>query len=307
MRIVEIENLQHYHELDILSTRFDTIYNLLAESLSDVKSLKDEYRRSNNYTQWAVLLNVLDIQIHQFIKIAQKIQYLDRYFRSRKVIYIDISKITKQVSDIVQIRKTLDAKNIIEAEQAKKHLICFDIDDTLLHTTAKIGVIKDGRTVARLSNQQFNDYVLKQGEQFDFSEFRDSLKFHTESTPITRMIAKLKHKMRDPRNVVIFLTARADFDDRDLFLLTFKNLGIDMSRIHVHRAGNLPGDESPAQKKAVWVRQYLDTDRYSAVSLYDDSNQNLRVFKSLENEYPSVDFHAYHVSDGRTRTVEQSV
>lgn len=195
-----------------------------------------------------------------------------------------------------------------DAELPKQHLRIFDIDDTLLHTTAQIGVVKDGRVIRRLSNQQFNDYQLRPGESFDFSEFRDSLKFHNESTPITRMIAKLKHSMRDPRNDVIFLTARADFDDRDLFLLTFENLGIDMSRIHVHRAGNLPGDSAPAYKKAVWVRRYLDTGRYSDVTLYDDSTQNLRVFKSLEQEYPRVQFHAHHVgSSGRTRAVESQL
>ena len=194
---------------------------------------------------------------------------------------------------------------ITEAEQPKQHLGIFDIDDTLLHTTAQIAVVKDGQIVRRLSNQQFNDYVLQPGEQYDFSEFRDAIKFNQESTPIGRMIDKLKFKMQNPRNHIIFLTARADFDDKDLFLQTFKDLDIDMSKIHVHRAGNLPGDEAPAHKKAVWVRRYLDTGRYNAVSLYDDSNQNLRVFKSLQSEYPGVRFFAYHVGDsGRTRTVE---
>lgn len=194
---------------------------------------------------------------------------------------------------------------VAESEQSKKHLVIFDVDDTLLHTTAQIAVVKDGQIVRRLSNQQFNDYVLQPGEQYDFSEFRDALKFNRESTPIGRMIEKLKFKMQNPRNHIIFLTARSDFDDKDLFLQTFKDLHIDMSRIHVHRAGNLPGDDAPAHKKAVWVRHYLDTGRYDSVSLYDDSNQNLRVFKSLDREYPGINFHAYHVgSSGRTRTVE---
>lgn len=187
----------------------------------------------------------------------------------------------------------------------KKHLICFDIDDTLLHTTAQIAVVKDGRTVAKLSNQQFNDYTLKPGEEFDFSEFRDAIKFNQESRPIHNMIEKLKTKMGNSRNEVIFLTARADFDNKDIFLQTFHDLGIDMDQIHVHRAGNLPGDVAPAHKKAVWVRRYLDTGKYNAVSLYDDSNQNLRVFKALQDEYPGVQFKAYHVGDGgKTRTVE---
>ena len=102
------------------------------------------------------------------------------------------------------------------------------------------------------------------------------------------------------------LTARADFDDKDKFLATFEKYGIDMSRVHVHRAGNLPGDEPPAYKKAIWVRKYLNTGKYSRVNLIDDSMSNLRVFKSLEKEYPQVDFDAYFVKpSGSIQTVSE--
>ena len=64
-----------------------------------------------------------------------------------------------------------------EFNQPKKDLVIFDIDDTLLHTTAKIRVIKDGRPVRELTNQEFNNYKLQPGEEFDFGEFRDAEKF----------------------------------------------------------------------------------------------------------------------------------
>jgi hypothetical protein len=122
------------------------------------------------------------------------------------------------------------------------------------------------------------------------------------------MIRKLKTILDHANNAtVIMLTARADFDNKELFLKTFKDLGIDMSRVHVHRAGNLPGDSIPAEKKAVWVRRYLDTNKYNHVRLYDDSMSNLRVFKSLKNEYPEVDFRAYYVGpSGETAVVERA-
>jgi hypothetical protein len=43
-------------------------------------------------------------------------------------------------------------------------LTIFDIDDTLLHTTAKIRVVKNGQVVRELTNQQFNNYKLAPGE-----------------------------------------------------------------------------------------------------------------------------------------------
>lgn len=186
-------------------------------------------------------------------------------------------------------------------------LTIFDIDDTLMHTTAKIRVIKNGQVVRTLTNQEFNTYTLKPGESFDFGEFRSAEKFREESKPIGPMVEKLKLALRQAGNGrVIMLTARADFDDKETFLQTFRDLGIDMSQVHVHRAGNLPGDAIPAEKKAVWVRRYLDTGKYSRVKLYDDSITNLEVFKALKQEYPDVDFQAVYVGPrGRTRTIHE--
>jgi predicted chitinase len=175
-------------------------------------------------------------------------------------------------------------------------LTIFDIDDTLFHTTAQIKVIKDGKVVKTLTNQEFNNYQLQPEEEFDFGEFRNAEKFAKESEPIKPMINTLKRILDRASNTkVIMLTARADFDDKDTFLNTFEKYGIDMSRIHVHRAGNLPGDDPPAIKKAVWVRKYLNTGKYNRVNLIDDSMSNLTVFKSLQSEYPQVDFDAYFV------------
>ena len=185
-----------------------------------------------------------------------------------------------------------------------KTLTIFDIDDTLFHTTAKIKVVKDGKVIRTLTNQEFNNYQLQPGEEFDFGEFRDAKKFAQESEPIEHMMDELKTILDHSKGTVIMLTARADFDDKETFLKTFTDHGIDMSRIHVHRAGNLPGDAIPAEKKAVWVRRYLDTGKYNQVSLYDDSMSNLRVFKSLKKEYPDVDFDAYYITPDDVAAVE---
>lgn len=187
-------------------------------------------------------------------------------------------------------------------------LTIFDIDDTLFHTTAQIKVMKDNKVVRSLTNQEFNNYQLQPGEEFDFGEFRSAEKFAKESEPIKPMINTLKRILDRAANTkVIMLTARADFDDKDKFLGTFEKYGIDMSRIHVHRAGNLPGDDPPAIKKAVWVRKYLNTGKYNRVNLIDDSMTNLKVFKSLEKEYPQVDFDAYFVKpSGSVAVISES-
>ena len=200
--------------------------------------------------------------------------------------------------------KILDIISEKVVPQGNMALTIFDIDDTLFHTTAQIKVMKNGQVVRSLSNQEFNNYQLQPGEEFDFGEFRSAEKFAKESEPIKPMINTLKRILDKTSNTkVIMLTARADFDNKDQFLNTFEKHGIDMSQIHVHRAGNIPGDEPPAYKKAVWVRKYLNTGKYNRVNLIDDSMSNLKVFKSLKLEYPNVDFDAYFVKPSGSVTV----
>lgn len=175
----------------------------------------------------------------------------------------------------------------------------FDIDDTLFHTHAQIHVKnKTGETVKKLSNAEFNDHKLEPGQHYDFHEFRDADKFHRTSTPITKMLNKVKaiHKnvMNTPNSRVIMNTARADFDDKDKFLDTFRHHGVPIDQIHVHRAGNEPGDDQPALKKNAVLRRYLDKHPYGSVHLYDDSRTNLHHFLKLKDEYPNTKFHAWH-------------
>ncbi len=184
-------------------------------------------------------------------------------------------------------------------------LVIFDIDDTLLHTTAKINVMKDGQVVRSLTNQEFNNYKLQPGEEFDFGEFRNAEKFEAESVPIGPMLDKLRSDLASGKNVVM-LTARSDFDNQKAVWRTFKRHGIDINKdVHLYRAGNLPGNQSPAVKKAIHVSDWLKTGKYNKVVMYDDSEKNLSVFKTLNDKFPDVEFEAHHVSEkGDTRQLE---
>lgn len=178
----------------------------------------------------------------------------------------------------------------------KKQLHVFDIDDTLLHTTAKIHV-KDpsGRTVQTLSNQEFNDHKLPKGHTYDFGEFRSAEKFAKESKPIEHMINKVKEVTSVSHNHVIFNTARANFDNRHTFLNTFKQHGIPINKIHVIRAGNINQEGTPAAKKAKVIHGYISKHKYENVHMYDDSKSNLKSFLDLRKHHPSTQFHAHYV------------
>lgn len=183
------------------------------------------------------------------------------------------------------------------SEDSKKHsLHVFDIDDTLLHTSAKIHVRNHaGKIVQTLSNQEFNDHNLPDGHTYDFSEFRNAAKFRKESKPIHSMIDKVKALTNQNGHHVIFNTARANFDDKNTFLRTFKDHGIPMDKIHVIRAGNINMEGPPAEKKAVVIHGYIKKHKYKDVHMYDDSKTNLRSFLNLKQNHPNTSFHAHHV------------
>jgi hypothetical protein len=183
------------------------------------------------------------------------------------------------------------------------NLSVWDIDETLFQTKALVHVVKDGKRVRSLTNQQYNTYKKKKGEEFDFTEFRSAELFSKTSIPIQRAIDKAAKTLRAystmPNSKVIVLTARSDFDDPHTFLNTFERYGLNMSNVHVHRAGNL--GMPAAEAKRVFIKQYLDTGKFKSVSLFDDDTRNLEVFLSLKKEFPNVKFVAYLAKHGYFR------
>lgn len=163
-----------------------------------------------------------------------------------------------------------------------------DIDETTFHTYAKVNVMKDGKVVRELDNRQFNTDVLKDGETYDFSQFRNSKVFNQTSEPIVPIVTKIQQliksiKRNNKLEKVIFLTARADFDDKELFLKTFKANGIDVElpNVYIERSGNLTHIDNVADRKRYVILKYLQTGDYTAVRMFDDDPTNLRVFTKL--------------------------
>jgi len=192
----------------------------------------------------------------------------------------------------------------------QRKLTIFDIDDTLFSTTARVRVFdkKTGEVVKLLDNKEYNTYKLAPNEEYkiggpndSYEEFRSAKYFRETSKPINKMIRRLKNdlsraKQSEGAHQVIIVTARGDFDQREVFLDTFRSQGIDIDSIRVERAGKIPGTSASA-KKAIFV-QYLDeakreSNPFSRVALFDDARSNLDALLSLKQRYPSTMFDAY--------------
>lgn len=163
-----------------------------------------------------------------------------------------------------------------------------DIDETTFHTFAKVLVMKGDEIVRELSNQEFNTYKLGDNETYGFAQFRDAKVFNKTSTPIDKTVNRIKNminsiKRYNTNDRVIFLTARTDFDDKEMFLDTFRSIGIDVDipSVHVERSGNLTDIDTVSGRKNSVILKYLNTGIYSVVRMYDDDINNLINFKEL--------------------------
>ena len=176
------------------------------------------------------------------------------------------------------------------ASKYGKGLTILDVDETVFSTKALIYVVDDetGKVVKKLTNQEFNTYKLLKGFSFDFREFRDAELFYNTSIPINSTIKRIKRIFKNIDNrgsKVIMVTARADFDNKNIFLQTFRDHGIPIDEIYVERAGNIKGGTT-AQKKEKIIMKYLNTGSYRRIRLLDDDMENIRQFLRIEKKLP---------------------
>jgi hypothetical protein len=169
----------------------------------------------------------------------------------------------------------------------------------LFTTDTNVHVIRAGKRVKSLTPAEFNVYKLRAGESLDFSEFRSAKVFADTARPIVNVFKTAKAILNRFKNIpnkkTVIVTARADLDNKKLFLDTFKKYGLNIDSVHVHRAGNL-GNNPSAENKKVVIRNLIKAENYSIVRLFDDAKDNLDKFLELRTEFPATNFEAFFVN-----------
>ena len=191
-----------------------------------------------------------------------------------------------------------------------KEITFFDIDDTLFEGEAKV-LVKDSITHAileELTPAKYNNYKNNSKEYLDFSQFTSTDKFVETSTPMTKTIQILQdfyEIAKTSDSEVYLLTARGDFDKKEEFIEFLIKNGIeaghkDEQKVHVFRAGNIPGLDNAGKKYRI-IKNLLQDSDFETVRLYDDSEDNLEAFKKLELDYPNINVEAYLVNGSEIR------
>ena len=158
-------------------------------------------------------------------------------------------------------------------------LLIFDVDDTLIHTTANIWIMKNGRHINTISNAEFNHYNLKPGEVFDFREFDDPKILSRES--FTKYWDTLKREYKKGTHICI-LTARCD---TEMIRKFFLRNGIDIKPDLIFATGDpLLGVRGTVQEKKAAVIGHLTRLGYSNIIFFDDDEGNLQAAKNICNK-----------------------
>ena len=165
-------------------------------------------------------------------------------------------------------------------------IIVFDLDDTLVITDAKIKVCdKKGNKCFELTPEEFNEYEANPDHEVDFSDFK-SLEIMKAGRMIEYYLKIFKEAYRNKLAVGI-VTARDDKMMIYKWLREHVGFKIDKDLIFavndpVHKfKGNISD-----RKKAAFIE--LMELGYTDFQFYDDDTANLKLVKSLEDEYEGI-------------------
>lgn len=176
--------------------------------------------------------------------------------------------------------KTFKSYVTIHGKSSNK-IILFDVDDTLINTTAGIRIKKNNKYIKRLTNKEYNDYVLKPGEELDFAEFEDSELLSKES--FTKYWKTLKKEYHKGTHIGI-ITARGSIEMIYNFLL---DNGIDIKKELIFATDDPKlGLSGSVQQRKAEVISILYNYGYKNFIFFDDNDGNLKAVKSIENILP---------------------
>lgn len=168
-----------------------------------------------------------------------------------------------------------------------KHIYVFDVDNTLIQTTAKIRLVDGEGVVVRTFDSDYLDQrktapKLPPGTRYDFSEFFSPQQLYRE--PKLPLFQKLVQKTQNGRDCYI-LTAR-------------EGHGLISNWLHKNGVILLPDriitNDQPRTPTPLWKKEKLkEIIRNSRdeqfdllkIHVYDDSPNNQRAMASLDDKY----------------------
>ena len=165
----------------------------------------------------------------------------------------------------------------MRAKSIKPKAYVCDFDDTLVKTTAKVHVLKNGRQIKSLTSQEYSTYKLKKGETSDNGDFSDP-RFILQATPYkmwdTFKSIYNKNKVNGGDSLFYILTARSPASQYPIHSFLKKN-DIFIPVDNIITVGNDNGIEINTAEDKGKVLKVLAS--MYEIYFFDDSEDNVKI------------------------------
>lgn len=175
-----------------------------------------------------------------------------------------------------------------------KVLYVFDLDDTIIQTTARIKAIHDDGSVEWLTSQQYSELTSYEGIQFDFTEFNSREILMSEAAyPLYVVFGGLIFAGYN----VLLLTARENYDIIDEWASENLHVGLTQIRtkltpVHGFMVNCVHDPESQlvnpntptAEAKKHVLQHIISKGGYQEIHVFEDSDEICKKLKSLERD-----------------------
>jgi hypothetical protein len=169
-------------------------------------------------------------------------------------------------------------------ESFRDNAYVWDVDDTLFTSGAKVLVVRDGEIVQELSAQDYNTYELQDGEEFNFSQFRDPeiLLRTAEKTPYFQVIEKINKAInrKDSDSSIYILTARGPEIEEGLRQL-LESHGINNIK-GIFAVGDNPAYEGTIAERKQHVLRLIRKKHKGQVTFFDDDEKNIELASAIQ-------------------------
>lgn len=158
---------------------------------------------------------------------------------------------------------------------------CFDLDDTLIKTPAKIRVYKNGSFVKSLTPKEYNFYKHQPGDKLDFKDFLDGeMILNAKKYTVWPVIQNISNAVKQKRSTsdIYILTAR-DSTVKSYIYEFLKRNGIEITIDHIITLGDNKGQFDIADEKRNVLLKLKS--KYDELTIFDDNPKTIELAKTI--------------------------
>jgi FMN phosphatase YigB (HAD superfamily) len=169
----------------------------------------------------------------------------------------------------------------MRAKTVFKRCYCFDLDDTLIKTPAKIYVYRNGSFVKSLTPKEYNFYKHQPGDKLDFKDFLDGeMILKAEKYTVWSVIKNISVAIKQERSTsdIYILTAR-DSTVKSYIYEFLKQNGIEIDLENIITMGDNKGNFNIADEKRKILSELKNN--YDEIILFDDNPKTIQLAASI--------------------------